>query len=177
MALVLPPPTNGITQDGLNGHSAHVRDETLSVPSSKPNKYIEGLIYPPPDIRSMWTMQGRRSTNADGYRDIVAIIDRTAAFVARSANPPQFEEKIREKHRQDPKFSFVNPTDSYHPYYRHRIDKIQSGEEEEVTQDDKKEGPTTQDDGIFESIKSGIPREPPPQEFVLDKPSITALDL
>ncbi len=54
----------------------------------------------------------------------LAVIDRTALFVARSANPPQFEDKIREGQRSDPKFSFLNPVDPYHAYYRHRLDRI-----------------------------------------------------
>ena len=62
-----------------------------------------------------------------------AVIDRTAAFVARSANPPQFEEKIRENQRQDPKFAFLNSADPYHAYYRHRMDKVVRGEIEEGT--------------------------------------------
>ena len=57
-----------------------------------------------------------------------AVIDRTALFVARSANPPQFEEKIRENQRQDPKFAFLNSADPYHAYYRHRMDKVVRGE-------------------------------------------------
>lgn len=101
--------------------------------------------------------------------------------MARSANPPQFEEKIREKHRQDPKFSFVNLTDSYHAYYRHRIDRIQSGEEEEAAQEDKKDGQDALDavgqvDGLFEGGSIGVPKEPPAQDFVLEKPSLSALD-
>ncbi|KAG8883112.1 SF3a splicing factor complex subunit [Tulasnella sp. 331] len=165
MSLILPLPVNHIPNgdDLPNGIVINGADheESASTAPVKASKYIEGLIYPPPDIRT--------------------IIDRTAAFVARSANPPQFEEKIREKHRQDPKFSFVNSTDSYHAYYRHRIDRIQSGEEEEVTQDDKKDGQNATDaagevDGLFEGGNSGIPKEPPAQEFVLDKPPLSALD-
>ena len=59
------------------------------------------------------------------------MIDRTAQFVARSANPPQFEDKIRENQRQDPKFSFLNPADPYHAYYRHRMEKVVRGEVDE----------------------------------------------
>ncbi|KAG8984813.1 SF3a splicing factor complex subunit [Tulasnella sp. JGI-2019a] len=165
MSLILPPPVNHVSNgnDIPNGRAISGADHEASTAAApaKASKYIEGLIYPPPDIRT--------------------IIDRTAAFVARSANPPQFEEKIREKHRQDPKFSFVNPTDSYHAYYRHRIDRIQSGEEDDIVQDDKKDGQDAIDavgqvDGLFETGKSSIPKEPPPQDFVLDKPSLSALD-
>ncbi|KAG9001555.1 SF3a splicing factor complex subunit [Tulasnella sp. 427] len=156
-ALVLPPPKSASNSvDEANGHAAD-GDQTSSNAQSKTSKYIEGLIYPPPDIRT--------------------IIDRTASFVARSADPTQFEEKLREKHRQDPKFTFVNPTDAYHAYYRHRIEKIESGEEEPEVQETKKEEPVQAPEATFSATKDIIPKEPPPQDFVLDKPSLTALDL
>ncbi len=99
--------------------------------------------------------------------------------MARSANPPQFEEKIREKHRLDPKFSFVNPNDSYHAYYQHRIEKIQAGEDDGATPDAKKDAEAVAMDETdpFAGMKSTIPLEPPTHEFVLDKPSLNALDL
>ncbi|KAG8916167.1 SF3a splicing factor complex subunit [Tulasnella sp. 418] len=145
-----------------NGHAGTVNGDNSQTQngSSAPSasKYIAGLIYPPPDIRT--------------------IIDRTAAFVARSANPPQFEEKIREKHRQDPKFSFVNSSDPYHAYYRHKIQRIQEGEEDEVGEAAKKDGEAGQSEPeiVFTKGKE-IPKEPPPPEFTLDKPHISALDL
>lgn len=102
-----------------------------------------------------------------------AVIDRTAAFVARSANPPQFEDKIRENQRQDPKFSFLNPADPYHAYYRHRMEKVMHGEvEDEVVTREKT--PT----GEFvptEEVDLGL--EPPVPEFILDVASINPLDL
>ncbi|KAG8891832.1 SF3a splicing factor complex subunit, partial [Tulasnella sp. 403] len=160
-ALVLPPPTNGATngQKPANGDAMDVSTSGAAAPP-KTSKYIEGLIYPPPEIRT--------------------IIDRTAAFVARSANPPQFEEKIREKHRQDPKFTFVNPTDSYHAYYKQRIDKIQSGEEDATAPSAGPEAEkvdAAENDGLYSKLKDIIPKEPPPHEFVLEKPLLTAADL
>ena len=103
----------------------------------------------------------------------LAVIDRTAAFVARSANPPQFEDKIRENQRQDPKFSFLNPADPYHAYYRHRMDKVVRGEVDDE--------PTP---GKEEPVKEAVPEkevdlgvEPPQPEFILDATSISAIDL
>lgn len=105
----------------------------------------------------------------------LAVIDRTALFVARSANPIQFEDKIREGQRSDPKFSFLNPLDPYHAYYRHRMTKIADGEVEEVTADGK------EPELVLEEvvIKKGglVPLEPPPPEFILDLPHISAVDL
>ncbi|KAH7889771.1 Pre-mRNA splicing factor PRP21 like protein-domain-containing protein [Phlebopus sp. FC_14] len=114
-------------------------------------RFASGLILPPPEIKS--------------------VIDRTALFVARSANPPQFEDKIRENQRQDPKFSFLNPADPYHAYYRHRMDRIAAGEEVEESPPDKGEGEKVtappEDLGV----------EPPPPQFVMDLPNISPIDL
>jgi splicing factor 3A subunit 1 len=116
-------------------------------------RFSTGLILPPPEIKS--------------------VIDRTALFVARSANPPQFEDKIREGQRSDPKFSFLNPVDPYHAYYRHRLERIAQGDigDETAQRDVKTDGqaPST------ESIDVGV--EPPQPEFVLDLPNISAIDL
>jgi splicing factor 3A subunit 1 len=111
---------------------------------------------------------------------VLAIIDRTASFVARSANPPQFEEKIRENQRQDPKFSFLNSADPYHAYYRHRIDRINDGEEEDdkTTAGGAKDGQAG-DAALDEPELVGekVPKPPPEQQFVLERPHITPVDL
>lgn len=103
------------------------------------------------------------------------MIDRTALFVARSANPPQFEDKIRENQRQDPKFSFLNPADPYHAYYRHRMDKVNRGElEEESTA--SKEGEKTEEVPV-ETAPVDLGEEPPIPEFIMNIPNVTAIDL
>jgi splicing factor 3A subunit 1 len=109
------------------------------------------------------------------YCFILAVIDRTALFVARSANPLQFEDKIREGQRSDPKFSFLNPVDPYHAYYRHRMTKIEEGEEEEAAPEAKVQEVT---ETAAEAKPVGIvPLEPHPPEFILDLPPISAADL
>jgi splicing factor 3A subunit 1 len=104
-----------------------------------------------------------------------AIIDRTASFVARSANPPQFEDKIRENQRSDPKFSFLNPADPYHAYYRHRVDKVTRGEvgEEQAQANDGPAAP--EDDKPVVAQDAGT--EPPPPEFILNIHNVTVFDL
>ncbi|KAF8630071.1 hypothetical protein AX15_003128 [Amanita polypyramis BW_CC] len=116
-------------------------------------RFSTGMILPPPEIKS--------------------VIDRTALFVARSANPPQFEDKIREGQRSDPKFSFLNPADPYHAYYRHRLDRIAQGDagDETVQRENKTEGQVAP----AEPVDVGI--EPPQPVFALDLPSISAIDL
>jgi splicing factor 3A subunit 1 len=155
---------------GLNGVEA---TNGSSVPGLGHSKFIAGMIYPPPDIRS-------EQFHGTCYKHVltntltIAIIDRTASFVARSANPPQFEDKIRESRREDPKFSFLNSADPYHAYYRHRIQKIEGGDED-VVMDSK-----PKDDLIAKPVgppKEVVPKEPPPQEFVMEIPHIGAADL
>ena len=102
-----------------------------------------------------------------------AIIDRTALFVARSANPPQFEDKIRENQRQDPKFSFLNPADPYHAYYRHRMDKVVQGELDEDVEVKEAKG----EEKAEPAVEADIGKEPPPPEFILELPNISAIDL
>ncbi|KAF8892613.1 Pre-mRNA splicing factor PRP21 like protein-domain-containing protein [Infundibulicybe gibba] len=118
-------------------------------------RFSTGIILPPPEIKS--------------------VIDRTALFVARSANPPQFEDKIREGQRSDPKFSFLNPADPYHAYYRHRMDRIAQGDLGDESGDKGEKGDG--DDAAEKREIVDVGREPPPAEFILDLPSISSIDL
>lgn len=102
------------------------------------------------------------------------MIDKTATYVAQSANPPLFEDKVREGQRSDPKFSFLNPADPYHAYYRHKMDKIFQGdieEEQSKSRDDNTE------DAAAEPKIIDVGLEPPVPEFILDMPNISAIDL
>ena len=94
--------------------------------------------------------------------------------MARSANPPQFEDKIRENQRSDPKFSFLNPADPYHAYYRHRMDRIAVGDlgDEAQEKDGKEEEGKTEP-----AAPVDIGREPPATEFIMDLPHISSIDL
>ncbi|KAG6866077.1 hypothetical protein C0991_008829 [Blastosporella zonata] len=142
----MPAVANGIHPNGVPEIQMEFVGGTGSL------RFSSGLILPPPEIKS--------------------VIDRTALFVARSANPPQFEDKIREGQRTDPKFSFLNPADPYHAYYRHRMDKINRGEIDEATPE--KEGAEEQAQPA-QVIDVGI--EPPPPEFIMDLPNISNIDL
>lgn len=104
---------------------------------------------------------------------MLAVIDRTAQFVARSANPPQFEEKIRENQRGDPKFAFLNPADPYHAYYRHRMDKVVRGELEEEAAPKEEKAP----EEVVEAAPVDMGEEPPVPDFILNIPNISAIDL
>lgn len=105
---------------------------------------------------------------------LAAVIDKTASFVANSANPPQFEDKIREGQRSDPKFSFLNPADPYHGYYRHKMDRIFQGEADEEASPEKAQADAAPGSEL-KPIDVGI--EAPPSVFIADMPNINALDL
>ena len=64
------------------------------------------FILPPPDARG--------------------IVDKTAEFVAK--NGPEFEAKIKEKQGADVKFSFLEPDDPYHAYYREKVKRLEAGD-------------------------------------------------
>lgn len=103
------------------------------------------------------------------------MIDRTAAFFAKSANPVQLEEKIRESQRNDPKFSFLNPADPYHAYYRNCRQRVAAGETLDsavaAEGEDKADAPAAPQEPM------DIGKEPPHPEFILDLPNISAVDL
>ncbi|OAX41319.1 hypothetical protein K503DRAFT_767789 [Rhizopogon vinicolor AM-OR11-026] len=140
------------TMPVMNGHAYNDDFEMANgVPSLR---FTSGLILPPPEIKS--------------------VIDRTALFVARSANPPQFEDKIRENQRQDPKFSFLNPADPYHAYYRHRMDKIAAGEELEDNSQEKEKTAGVEEMLV---IPEDLGVEPPQPQFVMDMPNVSHIDL
>ncbi|KZO95146.1 hypothetical protein CALVIDRAFT_538290 [Calocera viscosa TUFC12733] len=152
------PPAPALAPNGVNGHA--------DVPMEDAPKYATGMIYPPPDIRT--------------------IIDRTALHVARSQNPTQFEERVRESQRTDPKFAFLAPTDAYHAYYRHRVESIRAGEDvNAVTGAAVKPSPAAdgEADAAAEPAKKptgrhrAAPPEPPELEFVLPTPRVAPLEL
>ncbi|ROT41663.1 Surp module [Sodiomyces alkalinus F11] len=58
-------------------------------------------------------------------REIRNILEKTAGYVAR--NGFVFEDRIREKERANPKFSFLNKTDAYYGYYQWRLEEIKAG--------------------------------------------------
>lgn len=157
--------TNGDISMNGTSHEASIR-------------FTTGLILPPPEIKCECRPKASSAQSSVQVRLTLlspAVIDRTALFVARSANPIQFEDKIREGQRSDPKFSFLNPVDPYHAYYRHRMTKIAEGESEEIAPEGKVQEVT---EIPIEILKGGIVAlEPPAPEFILDLPHISPVDL
>lgn len=58
-------------------------------------------------------------------KDIRAIVEKTAGYVAR--NGVVFEDRIREKEKHNPKFSFLSPNDAYSAYYAWRLEEVRAG--------------------------------------------------
>nr|GMC64792.1 probable splicing factor 3A subunit 1 [Ipomoea batatas]GMC71220.1 probable splicing factor 3A subunit 1 [Ipomoea batatas] len=81
-----------------------VNEEDKSKSNSAPTSVAThtrtiGIIYPPPDIRS--------------------IVDKTAQFVVK--NGPEFEKRIIQSNAGNAKFNFLSASDPYHAYYQHRL--------------------------------------------------------
>ncbi|KAG8831478.1 SF3a splicing factor complex subunit [Serendipita sp. 399] len=143
--------------------------EVLPLPTALPMKPVDeassngapllkfaasDIILPPPDLKT--------------------IIEKTAAHVARSTTREQFEDRLRESRREDPKFSFLIPSDPYHAYYRLRIDKIVAGEDEEGAAAGLKDVPMEE---IIETAPVDEGDPPPPMQFALSIPPISAMDV
>lgn len=103
-----------------------------------------------------------------------AVIDRTATFVANSPTPVQLEDKIREGQRSDPKFSFLNPADPYHAYYRDKMTRVMQGEQEVAPEASSGATPTGQTSA---PVPMDVGIEPPQSIFITDFPNISAVDL
>lgn len=123
------------------------------------------VILPPPDIRS--------------------IIDKTAIFVVK--NGKEFEQRIYQQERHNPKFCFLALHDPYHGYYELRLQELIEGGQaaikriQEEMQQNQQQADSQQHVGYgsrvqAESLESGPP-PPPSLPFTLDIPTISPLDL
>ncbi|RHZ47077.1 hypothetical protein Glove_593g8 [Diversispora epigaea] len=84
----------------------NISRERKNSSSNKTTSKIQhgALIIPPPDLK--------------------AIIDKMSAYVAK--NGLSLEAKVREKHIDDPRFSFLLPWNEFHPYYKKKIQEEKS---------------------------------------------------
>lgn len=116
------------------------------------------MILPPPAIR--------------------AIVDKTAAFVAKSPNAALFEDKIRAREKSDSRFAFLNAADAYHPYYQQRLDAFRAGEVPEAKLEQNGAGGEGAQGAQGEDESDGRPKEPPALEFLVESPPpMNAVDL
>ncbi|KAJ3035287.1 splicing factor 3a, subunit 1 [Rhizophlyctis rosea] len=135
----------------VNGQPNGSASNGASTPNPDSGNAV-GMIIPPPEIRT--------------------IVEKTADFVAR--NGAQFEERIREKERLNPRFCFLNPSDPYRPFYDHKVQEYKDGKAAPA-QKPKEDKPAEPEAPQIPT--KPIPKEPPPFEFVADMPSIAAQDL
>ncbi|EAU30912.1 conserved hypothetical protein [Aspergillus terreus NIH2624] len=110
----------------------------------------EGVVLPPKDIR--------------------AIVEKTAGYVAR--NGIVFEDRVREKERNNPKFSFLNPNDPYASFYQWRLTEIKEGRGTTVSA-----GRPGETAAAPEPEKPKGPEQPPDFHFSARMPIINAQDL
>ncbi|KAI8801207.1 Pre-mRNA splicing factor PRP21 like protein-domain-containing protein, partial [Cladochytrium replicatum] len=131
------------------------KDSTNSAPNSDShNDSLDvapsGIIIPPHEFR--------------------LIADKTADFVARTG--PQFEERVREMERGNPKFCFLNSNDPYYAYYQWKIQQVKAGKDIKPEEKKKSDAPSAP----LKPVKPA-PKQPPPFEFILDLPPVSAQDL
>ncbi|PLW17957.1 hypothetical protein PCANC_10351 [Puccinia coronata f. sp. avenae] len=129
------------------------------------NKYLDGLIYPPPEIR-------KQISSSSSF----ASIDRLLMLAAL----PTVEDKIRQREKTDSRFSFLNPEDAYNPYYRHRIEIIKSGGDPTQPASSSKTNPVNSTNGPPKPEDADKPPEPTALQFLIESsqmPKINAVDL
>ncbi len=105
-------------------------------------------------------------------REIRSIVEKTAGYVAR--NGPVFEDRIRQKELQNPKFSFLNANDAYNAFYDWRLTEIREGRGTAVSAGRVGETIKTEDE---EEVKPKGPEQPPELQFSARMPNMNALDL
>jgi len=109
-----------------------------------------GIVLPPKDIRT--------------------IVERTAGYVAR--NGAVFEDRIRDREKHNPKFSFLSPKDPYSPFYQWRLDEVRAGRGTAVSA-----GRAGEAVPAPEPEKPKGPAPPPDFHFSARMPNISAQDL
>jgi hypothetical protein len=77
------------------------------------------VLQPPPEIKSKWYLWINSLTCSSCS---AAIIDKTASFVARLGQ--DFEGRIYNNEKDNPKFSFLLPSQPFHGYYKKRIEEF-----------------------------------------------------
>lgn len=114
---------------------------------------------------------------------IAAIIDKTAVFVGK--NGREFEERILQKERHNPKFTFLAPADPYHAYYDMRLQELVEGGQEAIARlqheiQQQQQAAMAEQKGAEVSEGSAplpAPSQPEALQFTLEIPNISPLDL
>ncbi|KAL7751893.1 SF3a splicing factor complex subunit [Sorochytrium milnesiophthora] len=130
-----------------DGDAPHISDMDLELP--------DNIILPPPEFRS--------------------IVDNTAKYVAK--NGVLFEETIRERERDNPKFCFLNTSDVYYPYYSCQLIRFKAGVVKPQELSIAQEEPVAQPAAPVKPAVKPPPAAPAPFEFCLDLPPVSVQDL
>ncbi|RYP57218.1 hypothetical protein DL770_010714 [Monosporascus sp. CRB-9-2] len=101
-------------------------------------------------------------------KEFKTILEKTAGFVAR--NGIAFEDRIKEKEKNNPKFSFLNTNDPYNPFYLWRLSEIKQGRGTAVAAGRVGEPAAPEQ-------KPAGPPKPPDFQFSARMPNISAQDL
>jgi splicing factor 3A subunit 1 len=114
-------------------------------------------------------------------------VDKTAAFVAR--NGPEFEARIQENERGNPKFSFLQLHDAYRKYYDLKVLEGKHAGKEGPGPGEAPAPVPVPSLRVLEhatgaapmmapsDAESAAPKEPYPFDFITDIPPISPLDL
>ncbi|KAI8304730.1 Pre-mRNA-splicing factor sap114 [Colletotrichum sp. SAR11_59] len=102
-------------------------------------------------------------------REIRNVLEKTAGYVAR--NGLVFEDRIRDKERSNPKFSFLNNADAYYAYYQWRLDEIKAGRGTAIAAGRANEA------AVPAEQKPQGPPKPPDFQFSARMPRINQKDL
>jgi len=165
-AVALPP-----------AHAPNGEDVEMAEAPSGP-RFTTGMILPPPEIKSASIARAVYHQHITDALCIAAVADRTAVAVARSQFPAQFEAKIRQNQVNDPKFSFLNPNDPYHGYYRHRVERIAAGEDADIASGAAAPTKDAAGSGAATPAPQTSRGKPfPAPEFMLDTPHLSAADM
>ncbi|KAF3912718.1 hypothetical protein ABW21_db0208455 [Orbilia brochopaga] len=121
------------------------------VSSEEASKAPAGVVLPPREIR--------------------AIVEKTAGYVAR--NGEAFEMRIRDKERTNPKFSFLTPGDPYNPFYVWRLEETRAGRSTAVAAGRTDGGAAP----VAEPEPAPGPDPPPEFQYSARMPTISAQDL
>lgn len=103
-------------------------------------------------------------------KDIRAIVEKTAGYVARNGNV--FEDRIREKEKHNAKFSFLSANDAYYPFYAWRLTEVREGRGTAISA-----GRAGEVAAPSEPEKPKGPAQPPDFHFSARMPNINAQDL
>ena len=132
-----------MAQKLTNGNSVTESLDNISKPPA-------GVVLPPKDIR--------------------AIVEKTAGYVAR--NGSVFEDRIRQKEISNPKFSFLAENDAYNSFYIWRLNEVREGRGTAISA-----GRTGDEATAKIPDKPEGPPEPPEFHFSARMPNISAQDL